>query len=211
MFTIRLHVAAGLAAILVVALAQPAVAQEPRARDHGSIFVDLAFGYATASGDLGDVSDEGFVAGAGISYPVSRRLSLRSEFALASLRRGGRPQTLGGVRGAQTDIWHMLVGGELELTDEAATPWNVWATLTGGASYFDVSGSPDGGAAVPTQTDWKPTLAGGLSLGYELAGGVGLVGRAALYSMFGDREREGEFLGNERTLELSFGVRFPGS
>lgn len=210
MHTVRLPIAAVVAGLLLFVLGSPTAAQssDPRDPGHGPLSLDLRGGYATASGDLGDVSDEGVVVGGGISYRVVGRLALHSELTVEKLRRGGRPHLLGGIRGPRTTIWHLLLGGELELSDERATPWSVWAMLAGGASYFDVTGPPDAGVSISSQTDWKPTLAGAVSLGYSFTRTVGVVGRSALYSMFGDRGKEGEFLGNERSIEISLGFRF---
>lgn len=203
-------VAATLAGTVLLGLATPTAAQERDRNTSGAgpFSVGVRAGYANASGDLGDVSDEGFLVGAGIAYRVLGRLSLNSELAVERLRRGGRPPLLGGVHGPRTDIWHILMGAELELTEEDAAPWSVWVMLTGGASYFDVSGSLDGGASIPPQADWKPTLAGGLVLGYDITRRLGVVGRSTLYNMFGDRDKEGQFLGNERTIGISIGLRF---
>ena len=72
------------------------------------------------------------------------------------------------TRGPETDVWNIVAGVDLELTDAAHTPWSVSTVWLGGASYFDVSGSLDGGASVPAQTDWKPTIALALVVGYDL-------------------------------------------
>lgn len=169
--------------------------------------VDLRIGYANATGDLGDLSDEGFHGAVGVSYRVTPRLALRSDVGSSRLRRAGRPRELGGIVGPKTLIWHFLGGVELELTGDDATPWNVWTGLGAGASTLDVSGTLDGGMAVPEMNEWKPTVGLSLMLGYRFAGSLNLFARSEALLLLGDRTSPDEFLGKEAVMASSVGLR----
>jgi hypothetical protein len=173
----------------------------------GTWSLDLRIGYAAPTGDLGDVSDEGILGGLGIAYRVGDRLALRSDVTMENLERGGQPRVLGGVRGPETDVWNIVAGMDLELTEASHTPWSVSTYLLGGISYFDVSGSLDGGASVPAQTDWKPTTAVALVVGYAFHPRVEVFARSVIFAMLGDRTSDGEFLGKEVTVETAIGSR----
>lgn len=195
--------------LAAVPAATPLLAQEsapPPSSTRWSL--DFRMGYANATGDLGDLSDEGIFGGVGISYRVSPRVGIRSDVSLQRLRRAGRPRDLGGILGPRTDLWHLLGAGELELTDEDATPWSVWAMLGAGASILDVSGTLDDGASIPEDTEWKPTLALALKVGYGLSQNVEAFGRSEVLLMLGDRTAPDEYLGKEAVMGTSLGLRF---
>ena len=199
----------GLMLAAPIAVPGPLGAQDPTSRGGPPPWsLDLRLGYANATGDLGDLSDEGFLGGVGLSRSVTSRLALRADLSLQRLRRAGRPRDLGGIVGPRTEVWHFLGATEVELTGASAEPWNVWAIVGAGASFLDVSGTLDGGSAVPDQTEWKPTVGLALAVGYGLARRLALFGRSEVFLMLGDRTSPGEFLGKEAVMGTSLGLRF---
>lgn len=193
----------------ILTITAPAGAQEsdPGRSRSGDWSLDFRMGYANATGDLGDLSDEGFLGGLGLSYGISPRVALRSDVSVQRLRRAGRPRTLGGILGPRTILWHLLGAAEVELTGPDATPWSVWTVLGAGASFLDVTGTLDGGASVPSQQEWKPTLGLAAKVGYALTRSVEVVGQSEVFLMLGDRTAPEEYLGKEAVIGTSLGLR----
>lgn len=190
-------------------VAAPVGAQEQAAPSSSTRWsVHFRMGYANATGDLGDLSDEGLFGGVGIFHRVSPRVGLGSDVSLQRLRRSGRPRDLGGILGPRTDLWHLLGASEIELTSQSATPWSIWAILGAGASILDVSGTLDDGASIPADREWKPTLALAMKVGYGLSRNVDAFGRSEILLMLGDRTAPDEFLGKEAVMGTSLGLRF---
>lgn len=167
----------------------------------------LRAGFASPKGDLGDLGDDGVFVGAGLGYGVGPRVALRVEVGFENLERGGRPRTLGGVRGPRIDVWHLLAGPELILTEPTATPWSVALTVEAGASYLDVTASLGESGGVPAQTGWKTTGYAGLVVGYELTRSLMVFARSGGYVMLGDARDPDDFLGKEASLENTLGLR----
>ena len=166
--------------------------------------VDLRAGLSSPKGDLGDLHDEGFFAGIGLGRRLDSRLEVRLEAGFETLERGGRPDRLGGgSKGPLADLWHATVLAALELSDPEAGPWEVGLGAGGGATFFDVGGSPT--IEARSGTWW--TLQGMLYGGYGLDERWTLFVRIDALLMLEDQQEPLGYLSKETALLNSAGIR----
>lgn len=203
--------------VLVGGLAALSMPEPARAQPHrlgvDGWSVEAFAGAASPKGDLGDVNDDGVLAGVAFSRWLQPQLAVRLEGVFENLERGGRPAFLGGTRGPKTDLWHYIVGVEALFTHPGRTDWRVGMNLGIGGTYLDVGSAPtvDGVAANPEVTGFSGhefTGRAGLLAGYEVASAVTFFVRGGGFLMFGDaHDPTGSFLGKEAVLTHEIGVR----
>lgn len=213
----KLRVALTAVALTALLLGVPSVddAEAQRLRTSANQWsVELFAGAASPKGDLGDVNDDGQLAGVAVSHWLHPQFALRIEGTFENLERGGRPNRLGGARGPKTDLWHYIVGFEALFTHPARTDWRMGIELGVGGTYLDV-----GTALVPPGVEVGPEVRDGFSgheltgrgaliAGYEMADGLVLFARGGSFVMFGDAgDPEGSFLGKEAVFTHELGLR----
>lgn len=205
--------AVALAVAWLAAGARPVEAQRHRA-ESDRWAVDLRVGAASPKGDLGDVNDDGLLAGLAVSHWVHPQLALRVEGTFENLERGGRPDLLGGARGPQTDLWHYTVGVEALFTHPMRTDWRLGVDLGLGGTYLDVDPGlvPPGVEVSPEVRDGfdghELTARGAVVAGYRVVHGLTLYGQAGTFALFGDADDpSGSFLGKEVVFTHEAGLR----
>lgn len=197
---------APLATLLLVALALPSTATAQSNR----FSIDALVGMGSPKGDLAKVNVDGVVGGFGLGYRIAPRLTLRVDWALDALQRGGSPPQsgtpvhLGGDYGPRTDLWHYTAGMAAELTRPDTGPWEVSALAEAGGTWVDEKGAP---TVAPFQGQ-EATLYGGFMVGYDVTPALALFGRAGSYLLLGNAtDPNGSFEGKEFILTDVFGVR----
>lgn len=205
--------AAALALLALAASAGQAGAQES-APEPDRWRAELFAGAGAPRGDLGDVADDGLLAGVALGRRLSPRVALRLEGTFQSLERGGRPSLLGGARGPSVHLWHYVAGVEALLTRPAGTEWRLGGFAGLGGTYLDVAPAlvPEGVEVSPELargfTGHEFTLRGALLAGWSPAGGLVLFARGGAFLMLGDAgDPEGSFLGKEAVFTHEAGVR----
>lgn len=118
-----------LAPFLVLALVQPAVAQD---RTSG-VSVNARGGMNVPTFDIADVADPGPSFGVGVAIPVSEMLDLRASADFGF--HPGAEETLPDV-----NVFHYIAGLGLPLTGRDGDPWRVSVNVGAGAMTFDVDG-----------------------------------------------------------------------
>ncbi len=174
-----------------------------RAQAPAGVTTDLRIGLASPKGDLGDLHDEGFFAGAGVGYRILPRLELRLEGGFENLERGGRPNILGGVKGPEADLWHVTALAAVELTEPGVTPWEVDVGVGGGATVFVV----ERGETIEAQRGTWPTVQGAFLVGFHTGGAVTLFLRIDGYLMLEDTAAPAGYLSKELSLINAAGIR----
>lgn len=203
----------GLAVLAVALLLDTAVVEAQAGRyrlEEPRLDLDVWAGFYSPKGDLAETNADGVVGGLGLGYALGSHVSLRVEGAFVNLERGNtRGKRLGGVRGPNAGLWHLMSGFEFELTPPRDSDWHVTVSFLGGATRQDV-GDPEEGAppsAGPVEA-WVGTFNAHSWVGYDLHRRFRLQGRFGGYVMFGDAaDRESSFLGKEAALTMSGGFR----
>ncbi|MEN8145495.1 MAG: outer membrane beta-barrel protein [Gemmatimonadota bacterium] len=140
-------------------------------------------GIAVPTGDLADLLDVGPSFGAGLSYQLSPRVSLRLDGDVDIL--SGVDADGSGPEAPDANIYHYNLGLELKLLDSEASPWHLAANVGAGASTLDF----DDFAVLGTPVDFNETYFtanGGLKVAYNVARNVDVFVGAQAFLMFTD-------------------------
>lgn len=170
--------------------------------------VSARMGFSAPRGDLGDLTDDGYVLGLALGRRVAPRVTLLLEGSLEDLLRGGRLGPgfgLGGWLGPNMELWRVMGLASVELTDPAASRWEVAVQAGAGATVVSADGFTDGDAFTATE----PTLMAGLLTGFDVTPRFTLFARGGGSIWFdGTGPGGGEnYLGKEVTLTQSLGLR----
>lgn len=197
----------GLAAVALLLAGAPgtAAAQQPADDDPGRWSAALRIGFSSPKGDLGDMGDDGQLVGLSVDRRVGARWRLGAEATLENLERGGRPRSLGGVRGPDIELWRLLAVAGYELTEPEASPWEVAVHAGIGATRVDASAS----ANHAPHEDFDPSALAGGSLDYRLGDAVSVFARVDGYLLVADAfgDDAPPYLSKEVTLTHTGGVR----
>ena len=171
-------------ALLAAALvAVPAVHAQAKPEFGGSL------GVALPMGDLGDVANTGWRAGALVQLkPASLPVALRAEANYSGF--GGKSQRIGTITvdGGSTNVLDITGNAIYDFTNDAKATTSFYAI--GGAGVYNVS---DGGG-----TNFG--INAGAGVNFNLAG-FKAFGEARFHNVFGDG-------GSLRFIPLTFGIRF---
>lgn len=177
----------------------------------GDLWLEARAGTAFTMGDLADFSERGGAWGAGVAYGVAPRLRLRADVHAAylpgadwdnlkALPGGGIVDEGAPDKGPATDLVHVIGSAQVRL-NEAGSRWAIRAHAGAGVTFLSAERT-----AVTEGGDFERfTLDGGVTLGWELAPRVRLLGRGDLFLML-SRDTGPSHLGKELTLPFTAGV-----
>lgn len=180
--TCRLLITGGV--LLLLALPLPLLAQESSSAPLTEPGWTAAFrlGPTGPRGALGELTSNGWIGGAAVERHLLGRGLLRAELAVQDLGAGGAPEVLGGVRGPEVQLYHYTAGLGVELTDPAASRWDVSLLAGAGGTHLVSEESP----ALPDFSGHRPTVRMSGRVGYDFLRSVTLYLRADAYQLVDD-------------------------
>lgn len=168
--------------------------------------LDVRAGIAIPTADMRNYVDEGPVLGAGVSYRLGERLSIRGDWTVALMRAANRrPFRDRGADvppdGSETDLHHLTGGVQMELSEPGEADIEVRVHAGLGVTFLSTEETQFAEGGDFTQF----TLDGGLELAVPLSEDVRFIGRGDLF-VLPFRAGAPEHLLKEVTLPFTGGL-----
>lgn len=193
------RIAGVLSALLLLAVARPAVAQEVEL----PVTVDPRVGVGFPVGDLADTHDVGFAGGVGVAYKVHPHIAIRGDFDLLVLDE--ESPEVGVVLAPPLTMSHFYGGVEFDFAPpkEQSIPLTLrWSFGAGGTSMSASRDFPD-----DRDVDFSATYVNvnsGMKIGYPISPRLNLFVAGQAFLTFADRAEMAELV--KRTDREPFGT-----